>query len=194
MSQDSPTSETSASTTSSQSVSSAAAFPAKTSALQPGAKSEDSTTAPVSGSSTQESSGNYSLVGSLLRTFLISRLKALTGSSLTWKEQATPAGRPWWVLKLSVRHSNGNAFSSSRITTPTALNALEKTWPEDGRFHQNSKGRWRKRAKTGITGSMNWAQEMLVRAVIQKNQNLMPTPEALEQFMGFPIGHTDLKR
>jgi hypothetical protein len=41
---------------------------------------------------------------------------------------------------------------------------------------------------------MNWAQEMLVRMVVQKNPNLKPTPEVSEQFMGFPIGHTDLER
>ena len=64
-------------------------------------------------------------------------------------------------------------------------------WP---RFYQNSKGRWRKCAKTGRDGSMNWLQEMLVRAVVQRNPKLMPTPEVCESFMGFPIGHTDLKR
>src|SRR5271157_5421511 len=195
MSQDSSTSKASAHITSSPSISSAAASPAKTSASEPEEKNADSTSNDqVSGSSTQESSENYSLVGSSLRTFLTSKLKALTQSSLIWKEQATPAGHPWWVLKPSVRHSNGNVFSSSRITTPTALNALEPTWADSGRFHLNSKGRWRKRAKTGITGSMNWAQEMLVRAVVQKNPNLTPTPTTCEQFMGFPIGHTDLKR
>jgi hypothetical protein len=33
---------------------------------------------------------------------------------------------------------------------------------------------------------------MLARAVMQKNPKLIPTPEALEEFMGFPRGWTDL--
>jgi len=70
---------------------------------------------------------------------------------------------------------------------------LEKEWGNE-RYHQTSKGRWRKRAKTGKTGSMNWAQEMIVRAVAQRNPKLMPTPEVAETFMGFPTGHTDLGR
>jgi hypothetical protein len=86
-----------------------------------------------------------------------------------------------------------SSLTTTVTTTPTYINALEKEWAGD-RFHQTSKGRWRKRAKTGVTGSMNWAQEMLVRTVIQKNPKLLPTPEASEQFMGFPIGHTDLGR
>src|SRR4029077_12715682 len=132
-------------------------------------------------------------LGCLLRTFLISKITALTGYSLTWKKQATPAQRPWWVLTLSKPRSRGGVFSSCVITTPTALEALERKWAENGRFHHNSKGRWRKRAKTGKTGSMNWAQEMLVRAVTQRNPKLIPTPEVCEQFMGFPKGWTDLE-
>lgn len=197
MSQDSSTSKASALTTSPQSISSAAASPAKMSVSEPEAKSVDSTTAADSGLNTPESSENYALIGSSLRTFLVSKITALTGSSLIWKESATPAGHPWWVLKLSERRSKGKGSSYSPTTTvtttPTYINALEKVWAGE-RFHQTSKGRWRKQAKTGVTGSMNWAQEMLVRVVTQKNPNLMPTPEACEQFMGFPIGHTDLTR
>lgn len=41
------------------------------------------------------------LVGSLLRTALISELKAQTPFSLHWKPSATPAGRSWSVLRTS---------------------------------------------------------------------------------------------
>jgi hypothetical protein len=197
MSQDSSTLKASASTTSNQSMSSAAVSPAKMSVEPQVGKSADSSTDPVSGGSTPASSANSDPVGSLLRTFLISKISPLTKSSLTWKEQATPAGRPWLVLKPLVRRSKekGSSFlpTTNRTTTLTYINALEKEWA-GGRFHQTSRGRWRKQAKTGITGSMNWSQEMLVRTVVQKNPNLLPTPEAAEQFMGFPIGHTDLGR
>jgi hypothetical protein len=44
---------------------------------------------------------------------------------------------------------------------------LETEWSE--RFCQTRKGRWRKRTKNGVEGSMNWAQEMLVRSVVQES-------------------------
>src|SRR5271157_729688 len=181
-------------TTSPQSTSSAAASPAKTSASQPEAKSADSANAADSGSNSPGSSENSDPIGSLLKTFLISKTTVPTSSSLIWQKQTTPQLRPWWVLTFSKRRSKGSASIFSLITTITLVNALERVWSMDGRFHQTPKGRWRKFAKTGTDGSMNWAQEMLVRRVIQKNPNLQPTPEAGESFMGFPIGHTDLTR
>jgi hypothetical protein len=41
---------------------------------------------------------------------------------------------------------------------------------------------------------MSWAQEMLVRSAAQKNPNLLPTPEACEEMIGFPAGWTDSER
>jgi DNA (cytosine-5)-methyltransferase 1 len=76
-------------------------------------------------------------------------------------------------------------------TTPTATAVLEAQWP-GGRMHQNPEGRWRKRSKRGIEGSASWPQEMLVRAVTQRNPRLVPTPESCEDFMGFPRGWTCL--
>jgi len=38
--------------------------------------------------------------GCSLRTALCSELAAMTGSPLRWKESATPANRPWWVLSM----------------------------------------------------------------------------------------------
>ncbi len=66
---------------------------------------------------------------------------------------------------------------------------IEPKWSE--RFYQTASGRWRKHTKQGTEGSMNWAQEMICRAVTQNNPNLLPTPEACEEFMGFPRGWTN---
>ena len=76
-------------------------------------------------------------------------------------------------------------------TTPTATAILEKEWGGE-RFFQNPSGRWRKRTKKGVEGSMNWAQEMMTRMVVQNNPNLLPTAEACEQFMMIPTGWTKL--
>ncbi len=76
-------------------------------------------------------------------------------------------------------------------TTPTATAVLEAQWP-GRRVYQNGEGRWRKRSKQGIDGSASWVQEMLVRAVRQRNPRLVPTPESCEDFMGFPRGWTRL--
>ncbi len=76
-------------------------------------------------------------------------------------------------------------------TTPTATAVLEAQWP-GRRIYQNSEGRWRKRSKQGVDGSASWSQEMLVRAVRQRNPRLVPTPEACEEFLGFPRGWTRL--
>jgi DNA (cytosine-5)-methyltransferase 1 len=76
-------------------------------------------------------------------------------------------------------------------TTPTAIGVLEPHWP-DGRVYRNGEGRWRKWTKRGTEGSASWAQEMLVRAVTQRNPRLLPTAGCCEDFMGFPRGWTSL--
>ena len=99
------------------------------------------------------------------------------------------AGRDWWTLKSSKPSIARPMYPSPVVTTPTATAILESEWSE--RFYKTPKGRWRKRTKNGIEGSMSWAQEMLVRSVAQKNPNLLPTPEACDEMMGFPAGWTD---
>jgi hypothetical protein len=76
-------------------------------------------------------------------------------------------------------------------STPTALQVVQG-WLGGGRFHMTASGRARKLRRSGKDSSMPWAQEMLVRTVLQKNPMLVPTPETLEEFMGFPSGWTDL--
>jgi hypothetical protein len=125
-----------------------------------------------------------------LRQFLVSPISALNpGVKLQWVKGRTPAGRDWWTLKSSKPSIAAPVYPSPVVTTPTATAILETEWSE--RFYQTAKGRWRKRTKNGIEGSMSWAQEMLVRSVAQKNPRMLPTPEACEQMMGFPAGWTD---
>ena len=123
--------------------------------------------------------------GDSLNLLFASLVTKMTGRSVTRERRFTPGGRLYWEYKPS-------GPDGEMVTTPTATAALEKEWPSDRRFFKSPTGQWRKRTKTGIEGSMNWAQEMLVRAVAQNNPRLMPTPEACESFMGFPVGWTDL--
>lgn len=78
-----------------------------------------------SSSKPSASSENAALVGSLLKTALISELGALTPSSLRWRQSATPAGRSWFVLETSgpitnARDAGSSGATSSRLGTPTS--------------------------------------------------------------------------
>jgi hypothetical protein len=78
-----------------------------------------------SSSKLSASSENVALVGSLLKTALISELGA-TPSSLRWKHSATPAGRSWFVLETLEPTTNAPALgssvaTSSKLPTPMAM-------------------------------------------------------------------------
>ena len=77
------------------------------------------------------------------------------------------------------------------VSTPTYVMGIEPERPAEGRFFRLRNGRMRKRCKTGSVRGLNWQQELLYRSVVQKNENLLPTPELCEDHMGFPRGHTD---
>jgi len=139
---------------------------------------------PVSGSSTQELSENSDPTGYLLRTLIACSAQMATKFSVEWRKKATPAGRSYWELGASELRTA--AIELGFFATPTATMVLEPEWASDGRFFKLKSGRWRKRTKTGNTGSMNWCQEMACR-------NQTPTPELCEQHMGYPIGWTDLE-
>lgn len=75
------------------------------------------------------SSENAALVGSLLKTALISELKALTPCSLHWKHSATPAGRSWFVLQTSAPITNDPDHGSSdaisrKLPTPMTMDGM----------------------------------------------------------------------
>lgn len=97
--------------------------------------------AAASSSRLSASSESAALVGSLLRTALISELEALTGSSPRWRASATPAGHSWSVLTMSAPTTSGNGHGSSdatstKLPTPVAGNSgsnqgggMERTGP-----------------------------------------------------------------
>ena len=87
--------------------------------------------------------------------------------------------------------SGPNREHSDRVTTPTATAILEPDWP-GARLWPAASGRPRKLMNNGSDSSMSWILEMAVRASTQGNDNLAPTPEKCEEFMGFPRGWTDL--
>jgi hypothetical protein len=70
--------------------------------------------------------GTTSLPSANLRSFLASKLQAVTATlgstlfKLTWKQQATPLGRSFSLLRASVRRTDGTGFSS--WATPTSNN------------------------------------------------------------------------
>lgn len=71
------------------------------------------------------SSESAALVGSLLRTALISELGELTPSSLHWRHSATPAGRSWFVLAtseptMSARGAGSSDATSAKLPTPVS--------------------------------------------------------------------------
>lgn len=64
-----------------------------------------------------ESLAFRALVGSVLRTALISEIEDLTGSSLRWKKLATPANRSWWVLATTSEPADARRPASEPITS-----------------------------------------------------------------------------
>jgi len=101
--------------------SSSAARRARTSAA-PTQKAKVSTESdPVSTSKPSVSSTNADLVGSLLKIALISELEAQTGSSMRWRQSATPAGHSWLVLETSAPTTSESeaGLSGSIFHTPT---------------------------------------------------------------------------
>lgn len=75
------------------------------------------------GSRCSESCERCGPFGLLLKTSLRYELEALTGSSLTWRRAATPAGRSWWVLMTSEENTAANVSGSSpdESTTETEV-------------------------------------------------------------------------
>lgn len=101
------------------------ALPARTSAVPTLRAKALKASAPASSSKLSASSESATLVGSLLKTALISELAALTPCSLRWRQSATPAGRSWFVLETSEPTTNARDAGSSgvmphKLSTPRA--------------------------------------------------------------------------
>jgi hypothetical protein len=116
---------------------------------------------PVSGEKCSGSSQSADRDGYWLRTSLLSALEGLTGFCLTWKKQATPAGRSWWVLGRSGLRTS--EIECGSWLTPKASDGRDKgvggkdqsksvlfqvrDWPtptktdETGRGYQMSRGK-----------------------------------------------------
>lgn len=89
----------------------------------PAAAPESTGPGPASGARCDGSSPSADLVGSLLRTSLLSELGALTGSSLIWKDSATPQRRSWLVLTTRERPTADDAPSCWPTATATDAKA-----------------------------------------------------------------------
>lgn len=138
---------------------SSARRPVRTSAQQiPKAKGSMARAA-GSTSKPSASSENADLVGSLLKTALISELAALTESSLSWKNSATPSGHSWFVLETSGPTTSGPGVGlSGLMPTPRASDM--------------------KAGGHGDTGRMG-----TVRHVMQVAQEMLPTPTKRDKRM-----------
>lgn len=106
------------------------ALPAKTSAPPTPKVKASKASAAASTSKQPASSEKSALVGSLLRTALISELEAQTSPSLHWKNSATPAGRLWSVLATSAPTMSGPGLGSlgatlHKLPTPMASDGMK---------------------------------------------------------------------
>lgn len=81
--------------------------------------------------SSPESSPSADRVGSSLRMFLACELEARTGCSPSWKRQATPAGRSWWVLATSAHPIDG--AGSGSLPTAQATDVTRGHRQPDGK-------------------------------------------------------------
>jgi len=122
-------------------------------------------------------------LGCCVRMLLDTSVWASTRCFLIWKVSATPDKRLLFQLVQKTRHTSESGCGL--FSTPTALMPLESTDPVERIFKLKS-GRLRKASKKGSTGSLNWSQERLHLGEI-------PTPELCENWMGYPIGWTEIK-
>lgn len=93
-------------------ISCAAASPAKTSASRGRALASTENAADY-GSTCSGLFEKPDLVGSSLRTSIISIIRELTPFSAVWKKRVTPAGRSWWVLTTWERPTEESGSGSS---------------------------------------------------------------------------------
>ena len=169
--------------------SSSAPLPAKISAAPTPRAKASKGSARASTSKPSALSESAALVGSLLRTALISELGALTPSSLRWRQSATPAGRSWFVLATSEPTTSDPAAGSSgatlhKLPTPMASDGMKdgagggsgSTYP----FRQilaTPRASDMKAGGHGDTGRMGTVRHQLTQAIL-------PTPRASDASHG----------
>lgn len=123
-----------------------------------------------------DSLGNSGPLGLLERMLLGTYPSAWMPCCTIWRVQRTPHGRSVFRLELSERPTADT--ESSWLPTPTARDSSGAT---------NTTAVQRNRYKRGML--RYWLH---ARAGFP-NCTTYPHPEFLEQLMGFPIGHTELK-
>lgn len=128
----------------------------------------------TSGPKWPESFAVSDLVGYSLKMCLASALQRLTKCSVTWKRQATPHGRSWWVLAMSGPNTNGSEsgswatpMSGERHATPKSFKrgnpnlAQQATWAtphahETGQYQYDQGDKTKPRAT--LTGQvLGWS-------------------------------------
>lgn len=123
-------------------------FPARTFPSQAKAEASNTASEAACGEKCSASSVNSCRAGCSLRMFLLSELGGGISSSLTWKQQATPSGRSWWVLGRSERRTG----ETGRGLWPTATAGDHK-----GSGGRNQVTTGRTHAGTSLTdAARNW--------------------------------------
>jgi hypothetical protein len=184
-----------------RSISSAAASPAKTSVAPEKARASK-VAGPVSGRNITGSSEKSDPVGSLLRTCLLSDIEARTGYCPTWKQQATPSGRSWWVLSMPGRTIGGNG--PGLWPTPTR-NSGGRTLTNGMNISHGKGMRWgiqleqcvrlypTSQAQDSKHGAPTaWERIHRKQSHLHSVVNGRLNPTWVEWLMGFPLGWTDL--
>lgn len=168
--------------------SSPAGSPARTSASPVKARGSKAN-GPVSGAKCFASSQNADPRLSSLKTYLLSEIEAQTRYSATWKQQATPGGRSWWVLTTSVRPTDENASGLWR--SPNATMDRDDRWRDEGKV-QAYLQKWHMvtiplqvplwptmRASEGAVGKLRSPENIPNdRGRIEDAVSLWPTPRA----------------
>ena len=146
----------------------AAASPARTAAL-PAVVLGLKARARACGPTWRASSPSFDRIGWWLRTSLACEAAARTGSCVTWRLRATPAGRWWWVLSMPAPRTAGRACGWWRkplLPTPVA-----RDW------------KWGSAAQRGRRRACQLSDAVGGRL----------HPEYAEWMMGYPPGWTALK-
>lgn len=151
-----------------------------------------------SGANTPDWCGSSDPVGSLLRTSLLSELEAMTGSRMTWRQQATPCKRSWSVLTMLERRTDESACGS--LPTPIAGDGRPKGI---GRAKQRSLTQMAERGQLPTPTARDWrhgsaAQEKFPRGSNFNNRMAALTgkarlnPQFVAWMMGFPPDFCDI--
>lgn len=143
-------------------------------------------------------------LGYSLRTFLLSELAERTGCSATFRKQATPHGRSWWVLTTLALPTAESASGS--WPTPSATDFKSEVMSQElvqTRQAQSTRGvrltefLHRKMLPTPNAGNDHWGGRLDEYGGStnpfrgHEIGRLRLNPSWIEELMGYPIGYTD---